>query len=256
MKRYMQHIGIAGLISILLLGVGCSVSRMAGAVSDMIPEGVKETAGRATPDGANPSLTSQPQVVWDQWVRKGKVQVYLRPREEPAVEPTVLFFPFMPKVNMAQGRHISRELSRMVWQTWLEEELFPVMEFADYSDYYTPERAVSLARMRGADLAVGGYITHYMPGGTASDTHVALQLDIYDSASGQLIWSMAHAGVMQSERTRDYIFFSAKTRLPAEPTGAVMQVLSHDMAVPLHAWVAPLKEEAKQAEAQGGGTAF
>ncbi len=235
-------------VSVLLLG-GCSAAGIADSVSGMIPDGVKESASRATPDGLSGALTSQPQVVWDQWVRKSAVQVYVRPKSEPAMEPTVLFFPFQSKIDIPQGRHISRELSRMVWQTWLAEEVFPVVEFAEYADYYTPQRAVALARQRGADLVVGGYVTNYMAGGTVSDTYVAMQLEVYDAASGSMIWSMAHAGMMQSELTRDYILFSARTRLPSDPTGAIVQVLSHDMAAPMLAWLEPLKEEARKEEA-------
>lgn len=255
---------IIGLLAVVLLALGgCSFSGVADSVSEMIPEPVKTTVDRSMPDAASPSLTSPPDIVWDQWVRKGEVQVYVRPKTEPAVQPTVLFFPFMPRMDIPQAKHISREISRQVWQSWVSEELFPVMEYADYAEYYTPERAVSLARMRGADLVAGGYVTNYMAGGTAGDTYVALQIEIYDANSGALVWSMAHAGMMQSERTRDFIVFSARTRLPGDPTVAIVQALSHDMAAPMWTWMAKLKEEARQEEAaeaaaaeQGKATAF
>lgn len=255
MNSTAQHI-VFTILFVLSAGVaGCTLSGMANSVSGAVPESVKETARRTSPDSANSAFASQPEIIWDQWVRKSDVQVYLRPKEEPAALPSALFFPFLPKIDIAQGRHISRELSRMIWQTWLSEELFPLMEFADYTDYYTPERAVALARQRGADLAIGGYITNYMAGGTVSDTYVALQLYIYDAASGELVWSMAHAGMMQSELTRDYILFSARTRLPSDPTGAIMQALSRDMSVPLQAWLASLKK-VEEEEAAADGKAF
>ncbi|UZP68924.1 hypothetical protein N1030_08125 [Desulfovibrio mangrovi] len=253
---YLQRCVYIAFVLAAAMLLGCSGSKVTESVSGFIPDSVKESADRMAPDALNSSLGSTPQIVWDQWVRKGPVQVYLRPKEEPVVQPSVLFFPFMPKMDVAQGRHISRELSRMVWQNWLAQEVFPIIEFADYADYYTPERAISLARQRGADLAVGGYITNYMAGGSVSDTYVALQVEVYDTATGALIWSMAHAGMMQSELTRDYIIFSARTRLPSDPTGAIMQALSRDMAKPLLAWTEPLRREEREAEAQGGNKAF
>lgn len=254
--RYMQQfVYIAFFISMLMISA-CSGVRSGDGGEGGFMDSVKESASHIAPDGYSSSLTSTSQIVWDQWVRKGAVQVYVHPKEEPVVEPTALFFPFMPKVDIPQGQHISRELSRLVWQSWVAEEVFPVIEFADYVEYYTPQRAIALARQRGADLAIGGYITNYMAGGSVSDTYVAMQLEVYDTVTGALVWSMAHAGMMQSEQTRDYIIFSARTRLPSDPTGAIMQALSRDMAKPILAWTEPLRRAEKEAEATGGDKAF
>ncbi len=241
-KLYLQY---ALLLGLFLCVAGCTVS-----------EGTKTSLKRGEPGAMSPRLSSQSEIVWEQWVRKATVQIYLQPAEAPVTLPTALFYPFMPKIDLPQGRHVSRELSRMIWQTWLSERVFSVLEFADYATLYTPERAIALARQRGADLAIGGYVTNYMAGGSVGDTYVALHLDIYDTLSGELIWSMDHAGMMQSEFTRDYILFSSRTRLPSDPTWGIMQALSQDMAKPLLAWTSELREEEGAAAEAEGSAAF
>lgn len=244
-------------ILFLLVITGCSSSNtLSSKHTAWVPESVKNTADNLLPDAINGAATSLPSVVWDQWVRKNQPLVYISPKAPPIVAPTALFLPFESRVSLREGKHIAKEISRMVWQRWLSMEVLPVIEFADYTDYYSPQHAIMLARQRGADLAIGGYLTHYLAGGTVGDTNIALTLEVYDAQSGQLIWSMAHAGLMQSEFSRDYILFSAKTRLPSEPTWAIVNALATDMGTPLQSWMLPLREKEAAMQENNADAAF
>ena len=82
-------------------------------------------------------------------------------------------------------------LSRQIWQVWLSLNAFQTLEYAAEVGPYEPESALALARRRGADLVVGGYINHYLDGGSGGTSSLSLSMEIYDARSGVLLWSMA-----------------------------------------------------------------
>lgn len=232
--------------TLLLYSLLCIALLLAGCMG---PNNIKRTARGILPSEVTPRFSSQSDIYWDQWVRKGEPYITMQPEGPPLVKPTAVFMPFRPLVDFPEAAGISQQVSRQLWQTWLKEGVFPVLEFADYTHYYTQQRAVQLARQRGADLAIGGYVTRYLDGGTVGDTQVAVQIEILDAATGQLIWAMADAGLMQHDLTRDFIFFAAKTRFPGDPTWAILQAIGNDTALPLKAWQAELNDPKAAAKA-------
>jgi hypothetical protein len=137
--------------------------------------------------------------------------------------------------QMANGQIYAEEMSRVFWQSWLRERVFPGLAFAEGQTWRGPDQAMHLAD-GSADLLVGGEITHVMFGGSSGTTQVSLRLEIYDAAAGTLLWSMAHSGEMRNAQTRDFILLTKKSRLPAEPVQAIMAALAEDMGAPVAAW--------------------
>jgi hypothetical protein len=54
-------------------------------------------------------------------------------------------------------------------------------------------------------------------------------VEIYDAASGQLIWSMAQSALMPARKVNDYIVFATETRGPSDPMYALAKSIGDDM---------------------------
>ena len=173
----------------------------------------------------------------EQWVRRSQPVVHVHPNERASASPTVLFVPFRVTQPITQPDMVGYAEARIVWQTWLSMQLFPAMEFAGDHGPYRRDTAMALARGKGADVLIGGFVTYYYSGGSAGDSRLALQVELYDVSSGQLIWSMAHGGAMPAAMMNDYVVFATKTRLPADPMYAITQALAQDMGAALRKWL-------------------
>ncbi len=178
--------------------------------------------------------------------RPWKPQIYLRPEDVPDRPLSAIIFPFKMRQSIKDPVHYSKEVTRCFWQMWLRQRVFPVLEFAENTVWPGGEAGVSMARAKGADLAIGGDITHFISGGSLGDSQLSLRLEIYDTISGSLIWSIAHAGIMTNRGTQDFILFSKKSRLPADPIYAITVALASDLSRPLNNWLQPMKEKMKQ----------
>lgn len=183
-----------------------------------------------------PRLTEKSVLVVDQWVQTSPLVVMVRPKRNTMREYSALFIPFRVEQNISDVRHHGRELMRIFWTDWTSKSVFPTMVYDDTLYYRSPEEAVRLARQKGANLAVTGVVTYLLHGGTQADTAVSLRLEVYDTATGYLVWSMEQAGRMEANTVEDYIFFARKTRLPMDPMYAVLTNISDEMAQPVLQW--------------------
>ena len=188
---------------------------------------------------ANVDLASEPTVYVDNLVRQSEVQLYVHPDAPPLEPPKALFVPLRLTQQMENALTIGYNLSRLYWQSWLQEKVFPVLEFASTNAPYRPDLALALGRQRGADLVVGGYITHFMDGGTTGDSAVSVAIEIYEVKTGNLLWSMAQGGLMQKVAANDYLLFAVKARMPADPASAVLMTLGRDMGRTVRNWIEP-----------------
>jgi len=186
-----------------------------------------------------PRLTEKSVLLVDQWVDTSHLLVTVRPKSSSMQEYSALFIPFRVEQHMADNRHHGREIMRVFWADWTSKSMFPIMVFDDTLYYRSPEEAVRLARQKGADLAVTGVVTYLLHGGTQSDTAASLRVEVYDAATGYLVWSMEQAGRMEAQSVEDYIFFARKTRLPMDPMYAVLTEIADNMARPVLKWNAP-----------------
>jgi hypothetical protein len=175
----------------------------------------------------------------DQWTRRDPPLVYVQPKDVLNALPPALFVPFRVTQPMRDPEIVGYTEARKVWQTWLAMQLFPTLEFAADAGPYRRDRALALARAKGADIVVGGFVTRYYPGGTAGSSEVALQVEIHDSRSGELIWSMAQSALMPASENNDFLLFSTRTRLPSDPMFVLTKVMAQDMGAVIHRSVQP-----------------
>lgn len=184
-------------------------------------------------------LSGPPVIFQEQWARRDPPVVYIHPAEQADSQFTALFMPFRVTQPITDPEIIGYTQARVVWQTWLSKRLFSVIEFDGDHGPYRRDLALALARKRGADLAIGGFVTYYYAGGSEWDSQVALQIEVYDTASGQLVWSMGQSALMPAREQKDYIIFATQTRLPTDPMQALARTMAEDMAAVFAGWVPP-----------------
>jgi hypothetical protein len=158
------------------------------------------------------------------------------PKDASGSDPSVLFVPFRVTQKITDPEMIGYAQSRTVYQTWLSMEIFPAMEYAAEQGPFRRDRALALAQAKGADLVVGGFVTYYLAGGGTADSQLAIQVEIYDVPSGQLVCSMAQSALMPARETNDFIIFAVKTRLPSDPMYALTKTMAEDMGQLLRGW--------------------
>ena len=186
------------LLGVVLIAGGCA--------------SVHDSAGRGAID-----LTTPGTLYSDSKIYRGDIQVMVHPNVNLEQPPTALFVPLGLTQAMHDSLPVSEGVSRQVWQQFLSEGTFSTLELADMTPPYRVDLALPLARAKGADMLVGGYITYYLDGGQTGNTKISLQLEVYDVKTGDMLWSIAHA----------------------DPMGAVIAAVAGDMATLLHMWTSP-----------------
>jgi hypothetical protein len=181
-------------------------------------------------------LSTPLQVQLNNWVRRQPPQVYVRPNISPASPPTALMVPLRVTQEIRDPVSLSRNLSRTFWQAWLNKQTFAVLEYAYDAQPYDPRRALALGKQKGADLVVGGYITHYLDGGHTGSSSVSISIEIWECATGNLLWSMAQAGLLEYQSAHDFYLFQVRTRQPMDPPSAILQTLAEEMGKLAHDW--------------------
>lgn len=229
-----MHITIPLFIPLLMLITACSSTGTGKIVKDSY-NSVRESV--------NIDLSSQPEIIFDNWVNSSPVQVYVHPDVPPENPPKVLFIPFRMTQDIEHFMTIGRNISHMIWQNWLQNKVFSTLEFLQTTTPYRPELALDIAEKKGADLVVTGYITDFIDGGTTGDTRVSIAIEVYDVQTRNLLWSMAQAGSMQAAKVNDYLIFATKRRMPSNPSAAVINVLAEDMGKKVKEWITPTPPE-------------
>ena len=198
------------------------------------------------------------QVQVNNFVRRQPPAVYVAPRESLNRRPRALFVPLRMVQQIADPVSFSTMFSRQIWQVWLSLNAFQTLEYAADAGPYEPSRAMALARRRGAEMVVGGYINHYMDGGSGGTSSLSLALEIYDARTGTLLWSMAQGGLMEARQVHDFYLFSIKERNPGDPAGFIARSLAWDMGRQVLAWVDPDAVPPKTSlwDSVFGGSAF
>ena len=181
-------------------------------------------------------LSTPLQVQLNNWVRREPPQIYVRPNIAPTRAPTALMVPLRVTQEIRDPVSLSRNLSRTLWQTWLNQKTFSVLEYAYDAQPYDPRRALALGKQKGADLVVGGYITHYLDGGHTGSSGVSINIEIWECATGNLLWSMAQAGLLENQNSHDFHLFELRTRQPMDPPSAILQMLAAETGQIVHDW--------------------
>ncbi|MBO4369392.1 MAG: hypothetical protein J5803_04760 [Desulfovibrio sp.] len=180
------------------------------------------------------------QIQFDNHVRRQPPAISVAPQSRIGHRPKAVFFPLRMTQQMAGATSFSNAVSRQVWNIWVSFSMFHTLEFVETGVPYTPAMALSVGRQKGAELAVGGYIHHYIDGGTGGTSSVSLAMEVYDVATGVLLWSMAQGGMMESRQVHDFYLFSVKERNPGDPSGFIVRSLAWDMGLVLLKWINPL----------------
>ncbi|MFZ5810710.1 MAG: hypothetical protein ACOY4F_01560 [Thermodesulfobacteriota bacterium] len=183
-----------------------------------------------------PRLTSLSIVSIDTWVKRNNPDFYIEPLASPGTPMTALIVPFRVNQNIEYARGLGEQVTKYVWQTWTRDRVFPKFLFEQGAPAMSAAQAVALARKRGVDLAVTGAVTYIISGGTRGDSAVSISMEVFDAASGERLWSMAHGGRIETGQTRDYIFFAKQNRMPEDPIYAVTTVLAADMGGMVTNW--------------------
>lgn len=181
------------------------------------------------------SFSQKPSYYLDPYVSKSAVQVHVYPVTDVGGI-KVLFVPFKVVQQMDKPEMVGYSVARTVWHTWAGMDVFDQFEFLAEAGPFRRDLAVAYARARGADMVVGGYVTHIFAGGNSSDNRLALQVEAYDVSSGLMVWSMAQGGVLSAPKTRDYIIFATKERLPTDPMQVLTTALAADMGKLMKEW--------------------
>lgn len=241
-RRGLRPAKVLGLLLLCCLALACSRS----------PDNSSRER-RATGDLSTPF-----QIHINNFVRRQPPAVYVAPQQTLGRRPSALFLPLRTLQEISRPVSFSSMLSRQIWQVWLSLNAFQTLEYAAEVGPYEPESALALARRRGADLVVGGYINHYLDGGSGGTSSLSLSMEIYDARSGVLLWSMAQGGLMEARQVHDFYLFSLKERNPGDPAGFIARSLAWDMGREVLAWVDPsaVQRPSSLWNKVFGGTAF
>ncbi len=187
-------------------------------------------------------FTSTPKLTLTNRVIRADQVVSIHPNMNLDTKPTALFVPLGITQTTNNPEALSQGISRIIWQQFLAEKTFAALEFAQTRAPYRVEDALSYAKQKNADFLVGGYITYFFEGGSTASTRLSLIIEVYDATNGNLLWSIAHAGEMPYETTRDYIVLEVDTAMPYDPSYIVATALGNDIARLLALWTSPSVE--------------
>lgn len=176
------------------------------------------------------------QIVVDNFVRRQPPAIYVQPRAPLGHRPRALFVPLRAVQKVGDAVTFSDMLSRQIWQIWLSQHGFETLEYAPQAGPFDLSRAMALARRKGAEVLVSGYINHYMDGGTGGESSVSINMEIYDVRTGTMLWSLAQGGMMEPRKVHDFYLFSIKERNPLDPSGLIVRSLAWDMGNVVLSW--------------------
>lgn len=180
------------------------------------------------------------QIQIDNFVHRQPPAVYIAPTYKADHRPKALFVPLRSNQSINLPVSFSDMLSRQVWQIWLSLGAFSILEYYPDAGPFNPRTSLAIAKQKGAELLVGGYINHYMDGGSNGESSVSLSIEIYDVNNGNQLWSMSQGGMMESRQVHDFYLFSIKERNPADPSGFIVRSLAWDMGREVLGWVDPM----------------
>ena len=177
-----------------------------------------------------------PQIVHvDPLVERAVPRVMVAPLNPPLRPLGCICYPFVVRQEIDNSRRIGDELGRVVWDHLIADRIFGLMVYAD-TPWTGIASACGHARANGIDLVAMGEITRFMPGGSTGTTSIAFNFKIYEAESQMLVWSIAHAGLVEGSRDRDYMVLTSKTRMPQSPEYLVLETLAKDLGSMLKAW--------------------
>lgn len=169
-------------------------------------------------------------------LKKSQDRTVVKPLHKSPSDLQVMFFPFYVSDQAGGNFDSGRIVGRIFWRTWLQEKVFPAMEFEDLSKWPGSKGLRRIAREKGADLYVQGQLSHYMEGGTQGRSSVSMLVNIYTVSQNELIWSMEHSGRLERQAGKDFILFKTKSWMPEHPMYLLVNNLAQDLAREVKQW--------------------
>lgn len=183
-----------------------------------------------------PKLAEQSVLYVDVYVKRNNPSVFVQPLNAPSRPFKAVVLPFAVQQDVANARHISKQLTEVLANTWMQDQVFPTIYYEGGLEGLSSEQAILVGRDRGADCVVVGRYSYILAGGTRSDSSVSFSFEIFDVNTGQRIWSMAQSGRMDPDRSSDFVLFRRESRMPQDPLWAIMTALAHDTGGPIKKW--------------------
>ncbi len=196
--------------------------------------------------GMNGEMATPYHVTNDAQVDVSPIRVYVQPNGPPIDPLRGLFVPLRVTQDIASPRNISHNVSRQIWQVWLAQKSFQALEYNDSAIPFQVSDALALAKSRGANVLVGGYITHFMDSGTAGTSSISMQIEMYEVETGALLWSMGQGGSISKEQATDLFLVGFQERMPADPMGLTARSVGYDIGMKIKQWVHPERHGAGQ----------
>jgi hypothetical protein len=191
-------------------------------------------------------FTTPYQIQVDNFVRRQQPLVQVYPSESAFHRPKALFVPLRTLQQISDPVSFGDMISRQFWQAWLELGAFDVLEYWPDNGPFNQRTSIEIARRKGAELLVGGYIRQYIDGGSSGgNSSLSLTIEIYDAKNGNMLWSIAQAGMMEARQAHDFHLFSVRERNPADPVGLIIRTLARDMGNLVVEWVDPTVKAGK-----------
>lgn len=244
-----RHFFLLGplLVLCVLLGACSTVKGTARYTSDKTKEFVSPRGGRADFD-----FQSGFRFYKEAGIYLGEIITKVHPNKNLEERPTALFVPFGLVQDSRDHYAVSQGVSRILYESFLAESTFAALEFSEYGVPYHTEYMLPYAREKGAEYLVGGLINQYFDGGAAGDSRFSVQVYVYHVASGQLMWSVQHSGVLPYKPDGEFAFFTVKNRMPVNPMSTLISAVGGEIALLLHYWTDPkaMKEREMREELQ------
>lgn len=189
----------------------------------------------------DPSLVHPTKVYTDKQVEKSDLVVTVRPKERQLTPLKTLMYPFWIQQDIrGSNLPLGQEIAGIVQGVWIQKELFPTLALDEKLRYTNRDTALEVARSRGADILVLGFVPYLYAGSTIDDTAITLQVNCYETRTGQLVLSMTQSARVDYRPPKDWVIVDHVTRMPDAPLWVAVRAMAEDMAVPMASWLPPL----------------
>lgn len=168
-------------------------------------------------------------------VQTSPLQVSVRPKSAPKEEPRALIVPIHMMNPIENATHVSKSITWEIWNIFLQHEVFRDIEYVS-KQVSSLQEALLRAREKKATLLITGMSNSFLDGGSVGPSRVALNLQIYDVATGALLWSLHQSGELRATQKMDYILLQRQSILPYNPIGTIVATLTYNMVQPVKLW--------------------
>ncbi len=157
------------------------------------------------------------------------------PMHIPSFHPVAALFPFRIKQDITPREYMQREMTRVLYASWLKHRVF-VKLLLFSSSPKSMRKAAEIASKAGCDVMIMPQITYCLLGGESGDSIIAMKIDIYSCSDLKLIWSITHMGKIEHALNEDYVFFRINKRIPFAAGAVIIDRLATDIYPPIKRW--------------------